>query len=204
MDDIVKQAMAKWPEVPNVYGWLALDRRGQWRLKGDVVSNSQIATFINRNYEHDSEGRWFFQNGPQRVFVTLDYTPYVYRIVWQPEPGAALHIEAHTGAAVGRIASAWIDDAGVILLETEYGIGMLDDRNLDLLLGRFTDAGGTALNENDIAQRLEILQAGGKAELCLNHAGACTPLHAIAASNVAAKFSFLPRPQTPAGEAICD
>ena len=178
MDDIVKQAMAKWPEVPNVYGWLALDRRGQWRLKGDVVSNSQIATFINRNYEHDSEGRWFFQNGPQRVFVTLDYTPYVYRIVWQAEPGAALRIEAHTGAAVGR--------------------------NLDLLLGRFTDAGGTALNENDIAQRLEILQAGGKADLCLNHAGACTPLHAIAASDVAAKFGFLPRPQTPPGVAICD
>ena len=204
MDDIVKQAMAKWPEVPNVYGWLALDRRGQWRLKGDVVSNSQIATFINRNYEHDSGGRWFFQNGPQRVFVTLEYTPWVYRIVWQPEPGAALHIEAHTGAAVGRIASAWIDDTGVILLETEYGIGMLDDRNLDLLLERFTDASGTALDENDVATRLEILQAGGKADLCINHTGACTPLQAIAAVDVAAKFRFLPRPQIPPGVAICD
>jgi Protein of unknown function (DUF2946) len=204
MDDIVKQAMAKWPEVPNVYGWLALDRRGQWRLKGDVVSNSQIATFINRNYEHDSHGRWFFQNGPQRVLVTLEYTPYVYRIVWQAKPGAALHIEAHTGAAVARIASAWIDGAGVILLETEYGIGMLDDRNLDLLLERFTNADGTALDENNIAARLEILQAGGNADLCLNHAGTCTPLHAIAASDVAAKFGFLPRPQTPPGVAICD
>ena len=204
MDDIVKQAMAKWPEVPNVYGWLALDRRGQWRLKGDVVSNSQIATFINRNYEHDSDGRWFFQNGPQRVLVTLESPPYVYRIVWQAKPGAALHIEAHTGAAVARIASAWIDGAGVILLETEYGIGMLDDRNLDLLLERFTNADGTALDENNIAARLEILQAGGNADLCLNHAGTCTPLHAIAASDVAAKFGFLPRPQTPPGVAICD
>ena len=28
MDDIVKQAMAKWPNVPHCYGWLALDARG--------------------------------------------------------------------------------------------------------------------------------------------------------------------------------
>ena len=25
MDDIVKQALAKWPNVPDCYGWLALD-----------------------------------------------------------------------------------------------------------------------------------------------------------------------------------
>ena len=40
MDDIVKQAMAKWPNVPHVYGWLALDRRGVWRIKGDAVTNA--------------------------------------------------------------------------------------------------------------------------------------------------------------------
>lgn len=204
MDEIVKQAMAKWPEVPDVYGWLALDRRGQWRLKGDVVINRQIAGFINRNYDHDGSGCWFFQNGPQRVFVTLDYTPFVYRIVWQPEPGAELHIEAHTGATVERIVSAWLDDAGVILLETEHGIGMLDDRNLDRLLARFTDAGGAVLDENNIAARLDILQAGGDADLCIQYAGACTPLRAIAAGDVAAKFGFLARPQTPPGAAICD
>jgi len=28
VDDIVLQAMTKWPDVPNVYGWLRLDRRG--------------------------------------------------------------------------------------------------------------------------------------------------------------------------------
>ena len=33
MDDIVKQAMAKWPNVPACYGWLALDARGQWWLR---------------------------------------------------------------------------------------------------------------------------------------------------------------------------
>ena len=33
MDDIVKQAMAKWPNVPACSGWLGLDARGQWYLR---------------------------------------------------------------------------------------------------------------------------------------------------------------------------
>ena len=33
MDDIVRQAMAKWPHVPACYGWLGLDARGQWWLR---------------------------------------------------------------------------------------------------------------------------------------------------------------------------
>ncbi|MFB0914815.1 MAG: DUF2946 family protein, partial [Burkholderiaceae bacterium] len=28
MDDLVKQAMAKWPNVPNCFGWLGLSARG--------------------------------------------------------------------------------------------------------------------------------------------------------------------------------
>jgi len=33
MDEIVLRSMAKWPDVPAVYGWLALDRRGSFRIK---------------------------------------------------------------------------------------------------------------------------------------------------------------------------
>ena len=33
MDEIVKQAMAKWPHVPHCYGWLGLDARGDWYLR---------------------------------------------------------------------------------------------------------------------------------------------------------------------------
>ena len=32
MDDIVKQALAKWPNVPHCYGWLGLDARGNWYM----------------------------------------------------------------------------------------------------------------------------------------------------------------------------
>jgi hypothetical protein len=31
--------------------------------------------FIQRNYDHDAQGQWFFQNGPQRVYVELEATP---------------------------------------------------------------------------------------------------------------------------------
>ena len=69
MDDRVIRSMARWPDVPDVFGWLALDARGHWLLKGETIANRAAVAFIARNYAHDEFGRWFFQNGPQRVFV---------------------------------------------------------------------------------------------------------------------------------------
>ena len=37
MEDIVLQAMAKWPNVPDCYGWLGLDARGHWHLRDAAV-----------------------------------------------------------------------------------------------------------------------------------------------------------------------
>ena len=106
MDDIVRQAMAKWPNVPNCFGWLALDRRGQWRMRneyaqanklsGEPIRHAALIDFIVRNYAHDDAGRWFFQNGPQRVFVELDYTPWVARLSADGAPPA---FTTTTGAA---------------------------------------------------------------------------------------------------------
>ena len=40
MDDIVRQAMAKWPNVPDCFGWLALDaRRSEERRVGKECSS---------------------------------------------------------------------------------------------------------------------------------------------------------------------
>ena len=77
MDPIVARAMARWPNVPAVYGWLALDRRGNWLIKGERITHQSMREFIARNYQPDDAGRWYFQNGPQRVYVTLAYTPLV-------------------------------------------------------------------------------------------------------------------------------
>jgi hypothetical protein len=204
MDDIVKQALAKWPNVPAVYGWLSLDRRGVWRIKGDAVTNPVISAFISRNYDHDERGRWFFQNGPQRVYAALDYTPLVYHIEWEADPAAPLRIAAHTGAAVREIESAWVDENGVLLIVGPPGAGLLDDRHLERLLPCLCDDAGGALDEDAVAARIEALQAGGSGGLCLEFGGRRVPLRAVAAAGVAAKFGFDPQPLQPAGEEICN
>ena len=87
MDEIVIRAIARWPNVPSVYGWLRLDRRGNWLVKSrsrrdgapefERISNRAVNESIGRNYGEDSEHRWYFQNGPRGEFVALDYTPWV-------------------------------------------------------------------------------------------------------------------------------
>jgi len=203
MDEIVKQGMVKWPNVPAVYGWLGLDRRGRWLLKGDPISNPAVADFISRNYEHDATGRWFFQNGPQRVFVALAYTPLVYRIRWDPDPKAPLRIEAHTGMVVREVDSAWIDDAGILLLVTEQGAGMVDDRDLDRLLSCFVDKAGNALPEEVIAEMIERLQAGGIVGLYFCYREHTVPVTAVASADVPAKSGFVQRPVQPVGQEEC-
>jgi hypothetical protein len=123
MDDSVVRSLAKWPNVPAVHGWLELDRRGNWLIKGGRIGNAALRDFIARNYEADAEGRWFFQNGPQRVYVKLAYTPLV---VHYEGPG----LFDHCGRPfVPR--AAYLDDEGSVLLEGAQGIALLDDRDLE-------------------------------------------------------------------------
>jgi hypothetical protein len=91
MDEQVLRSLIKWPNVPDCYSWLSLDRRGQWRmvdefaqqnhLPGKVIDHAALNEFISRNYAHDQAGRYFFQNGPQRVFITLAATPWIARMI---------------------------------------------------------------------------------------------------------------------------
>jgi hypothetical protein len=199
MDDLVLRGMAKWPNVPSVYGWLSLDRRGHWLLKGERVANPGIAAFFGRNYAHDERGRWFFQNGPQRVYVTLDYTPHVYRIT--STPGAALALVSHSGSAVNTVAAAYIDDSGQLLLDTDLGIGLMHDADLETLLPRFDS--GNLHGEAALAVTLDALQAGKQATLELNLDTARIPVRPIRADEVPAHFGFVARPAQPAGEEEC-
>ena len=138
MDDIVKQALAKWPNVPDCYGWLGLDARGDWYMRDDAVQaagdfakskgsklqHEKLIEFINRNYDADANGQWFFQNGPQRVYVELEVTPWVWRM--QPD-GSLL---SHTRREV-LYQSSWLDDAGWLYLETDLGFGLM--HSMDML-----------------------------------------------------------------------
>ncbi|WP_296223839.1 DUF2946 family protein [Ralstonia sp. UBA689] len=144
MDEIVRQAMAKWPNVPNCFGWLALDRRGQWRMRnefaqanklsGDPIRHTPLIDFIARNYAHDDAGRWFFQNGPQRVFVELDYTPWIVRLMPDGAPPAFVTTSGAPFVPTGCFA----DELGNVLLsgrvaglEAEETIALLHDHDLE-------------------------------------------------------------------------
>ncbi|MBI4194902.1 MAG: DUF2946 family protein [Betaproteobacteria bacterium] len=198
MDDAVLRGMAKWPNVPAVYGWLSLDRRGHWLIKGERVGNPLVSAFIGRNYEQDEHGRWFFQNGPQRVFVTLDYTPFVYRVV--SAEGAPLALECHTGAPVTTVSGAWLDENGALLLETEHGIGLVHDRDLDRLPPHLIDMTATPLAEDALDELMKSLQMRRRAPLWLAFRGNTTRIEPINTAEVPRRFGFLPTPKPPGGE----
>jgi hypothetical protein len=132
MDDIVRQAIAKWPNVPHCYGWLGLDARGNWYMrddriqaagpfpqnKGSLLRHEKLVDFIHRNYDHDAQGQWFFQNGPQRVYVELELTPLVWRL------DAGHRVTSHTGQDA-QVRSCLVDELGRLYLDCDSGFGLV-------------------------------------------------------------------------------
>ena len=148
MDDAVARSLARWPNVPAVYGWLELDRRGNWRIKGERIANVALREFIARNYEADHQGRWYFQNGPQRVYVTLAYTPLVVHF-----EGDAL--VDHCGRPFFA-QETYVDDEGSVLVVQQGKIALLDDRDL----GRYAEAAERLphLAKSEIATRFAFVK----------------------------------------------
>jgi hypothetical protein len=217
MDDIVIRAMAKWPNVPAVYGWLKLDRRGQWSIKiappegstapvegteatareFEPAANRKLIEFIGRNYHHDEHGRWYFQNGPQRVYATLDYTPLIYRIA-----GAhPLTFETHTGAPCVSLQAAWMDEAGNLLFVTEHGPGLLLDRDLPRALEALSYADGHALEEERLLALIE--EGDDAAGVYFNTGAASLPLALIRSEEVPQRLGYAREPRPPAGQPDC-
>lgn len=136
MDEIVKAALKKWPNVPACRGWLALDARGEWymrddrtqaagpfpQVKGSRILHDKLREFIHRNYLADEAGAWFFQNGPQRVYVELEAAPWVWRL----DAGAAgaVQISSHTGLPA-QYEAACVDEHGRLFLATDLGFGLV-------------------------------------------------------------------------------
>ena len=170
MDDIVKQALAKWPNVPDCFGWLGLDARGNWYMrddraqaagpfsaqaaappasalaggtlqsKGSMLKHEKLIDFIQRNYESDATGRWFFQNGPQKVYVELEATPWIWRIGRGLSPGSNLgpdggldvfEVTAHDGRAA-QVQRCVLDELGRVYLATDIGFGLVHTQDVAL------------------------------------------------------------------------
>ncbi|MFZ2650015.1 MAG: DUF2946 family protein [Burkholderiaceae bacterium] len=141
MDAIVEAALCKWPNVPHCYAWLGLDGRGDWYLrderaqaaggfpqsKGSRIEHAGLREFIQRNYAHDAAGCWYFQNGPQRVYVELECAPWVWHLA---ESSTGLAVEAHTGRAA-QFESACLDESGRLFLATDLGLGLVHSLDME-------------------------------------------------------------------------
>jgi hypothetical protein len=161
MDQSVLDAQIRWPDVPAAYGWLSLTARGEWRLHplgdaylgglGEGITNIQILSFFGRNYAAEPSGEWFFQNGPQRVYVRLDAAPFVVRL----DPTLGLLV-SHNEQIIERITQWLLDEDGQLYAQTNLGPARIDDRDLGLLADRLMTAHAQslleALEQSDLTQ----------------------------------------------------
>ncbi|MBL8482434.1 MAG: DUF2946 family protein [Rhodocyclaceae bacterium] len=149
----VLRALALWPNVPDCYGWLYLDRRGNWRLgkEREPVRHAGLTAAIGANYYCTGAG-CFFQNGPQRVWVELEMTPYVLRLA---DAGGERFV-THNGLAVTHIREAWLDAGGNLGLVSEHGAGIVDDRDLARLCEQLYAPDGAAAPDADSAAWLQL------------------------------------------------
>ncbi|WP_322014939.1 DUF2946 family protein [Paraburkholderia sp. J12] len=186
MDELVKQALARWPNVPHCTGWLRLDARGHWRLRdetdqaagaaGTAIRHEALIGFINRNYERDARGQWYFQNGPQRVYVELEYTPLVVRLSADANGVLALADQAGQPFVPAQV---WVDEAGSVLFADAQPprVALLHDHDLDL----FTDH--AALAED------------GSSGTFAWRTDAVLPIAPILRGDVPARFAFVASPE---------
>ncbi len=145
MDPIVHAALKKWPNVPDCRGWLGLDARGDWFMrddrtqaagpfpasKGSRIEHEKLLGFIGRNYAAGANGAWFFQNGPQKVFVELEAAPWTWRL--NAGHGATPVLHSHTGLPA-EFVSAWMDEQGRLFLLTSLGFGLVHTMDVPLAL----------------------------------------------------------------------
>ena len=207
MDEQVLRSLIKWPNVPHCFGWLALDRRGQWRMRdefaqvnnlpGNPIQHTALNEFIARNYACDTKGRYFFQNGPQRVFITLDATPWIVRIIptdAEPnlltqcqssfKPQGALSDESGNIYITGLVKNTADESADAENTSTDFiqiecpSIALLHDHDLDLFA--------------DLAKlREEACSFGGS----WSWHGETLPLDPIHSDELSERFGFVKKPK---------
>jgi len=185
MEEWVQRALKRWPNVPALYGWLKLDRRGRWLIKGELITRPQIIDVINANYAADERGCWYFQNGPQRGYVELEYAPLVLRTHDE-------QLIAHTGARVQQLTQAFMDETGALLFTTEHGPGALIDDELEWALSRM-QLNSRAVNEDDIAEALS-LPDGAITSLSMRLNGVDVPILRLDNESAPTHFGFVRQP----------
>ena len=162
------------------------------KLPGNTIQHVALNEFISRNYAHDSLGRYFFQNGPQRVFITLDATPWIARIIpgengpqlltqcgTKIKPHGALSDEKGNIYITGLFLQSLPDhaDSNIFTQTESLSVAILHDHDLDL----FSDQSKV---EEDACSFRGSWQWDGK-ELIIE------PIHS---SELAKRFNFIKAP----------
>jgi hypothetical protein len=178
--------MQRWPNVPALFGWLSLDRRGRWLIKDEFITRPQIIEAINANYGADECGRWYFQNGPQRGYMRLAYAPFVLHVDGET-------LKTHTRRVVEHAAQVYLDEEGSLLFATEYGPGVLVDTDLDWALTCIRREGNNVEAE-DIANAL-ALPSRSSTELVFSWQGAALPIARLDMAEQPLTFKFVRNPE---------
>lgn len=193
MQPWVLKSMQRWPNVPALFGWLRLDRRGRWHVQDGTISHPRIIETINLNYGHDEHGRWYFQNGPQRGYMELEYAPFVLR---RESDGFV----THTGLRVERPTQAILDEVGTLSLATEHGLGEIYGGDLDWVLDRLS-IDDESIDEEDIAEMLDLpSHTQTNAVLALGRER--LPVVRIDSEHLPEVFSFVRHPEPLEGERV--
>jgi len=212
MDDQVLRSLMKWPNVPDCYGWLALDRRGQWRMRdeftqqnklpGQVIQHAALNEFISRNYACDELGRYFFQNGPQRVFISLDATPWIVRIIPSEISSKLINQCNQTMEPTAALS----DEKGNVYIVSTVNQTIYDtnqsDRNNNTQFIKRDDRTIALLHDHDLDHFSELAKL--REEAC-SFGGSWVwhdkqlPLDPIHSDELASRFNFIanPQPQMP-------
>jgi hypothetical protein len=140
-----------------------------------------------------------FQNGPQRVFVTLEYAPWVISTAGT----GTVSLITHTGQAVERVSGAWLDETGSLLLRWSGGPGLVSDRDLGGVMALFTDVHGKPIGDTMLARALDGEARRHATGLYFDFAGNRAPVGRIQSSELPQKFGFDPDPRPAPGEPEC-
>ena len=92
--------------------------------RGSWLRHEKLIDFIGRNYESDDEGRWFFQNGPQQVYVELGAPVDLAGFAGLP-PAVPYRFANQCGECL-------LDEEGRLYIASPQGLGLVHSQDMVL------------------------------------------------------------------------
>ena len=125
---------------------------GSRESKGSLLKHEKLIDFIQRNYACDAQGQWFFQNGPQRVYVELEATPWIWRVT--ASAPNSFSVAAHDGQQA-HVKGCVQDEQGRVYLETDIGFGLVHTQDVEQVADAL-QAGRWPLRDCDSSKLAEL------------------------------------------------